>query len=105
MTIGVALMMAPLQSRICTGVGKLGIKYRGVQGGQKGESGIRLYMQSGSATHVTSQVLQPKSVNKWYRGRHTFISVHIEKDFTDDSCSRLLFFLFLHPLAARFADL
>ena len=48
MTIGVALMMAPLQSRICTGVGKLGIKYRGVQGGQKGESGIRLYKQSGS---------------------------------------------------------
>ena len=24
--------------------------------------------------HVTSQVLQPESVNKWYRGRHTFIS-------------------------------
>ena len=29
-----------------------------------------------SETHVTSQVLQPKSVNKWYRGRHTVISVH-----------------------------
>ena len=29
-----------------------------------------------SATHVTSQVLQPKTVNKRYRGQHTFISVH-----------------------------
>ena len=29
-----------------------------------------------SATHVTSQVLQPKSVKKWYRGRHTFISLY-----------------------------
>ena len=29
-----------------------------------------------SATHVTSQVLQPKLVNKRYRGRHTVISVH-----------------------------
>ena len=29
-----------------------------------------------SATHVMSQVLQPKLVNKGYRGRHTFISVH-----------------------------
>ena len=28
------------------------------------------------ATHVTSRVLQPKSVNKCYRGRHTFISLH-----------------------------
>ena len=28
------------------------------------------------ATHVMSQVLQPKSVNKWYRGRHTFISLY-----------------------------
>ena len=27
-----------------------------------------------TATYVTSQVLQPKSVNKLYRGRHTFIS-------------------------------
>ena len=30
----------------------------------------------GSATPVTSQVLQPKTVNKRYRGQHTFISVH-----------------------------
>ena len=29
-----------------------------------------------SATHVTSQVLQPEAVNKRYRGRHTFSSVH-----------------------------
>ena len=28
------------------------------------------------ATHVTSQVLQHKSVNKQYRGRHMVISVH-----------------------------
>ena len=28
------------------------------------------------ATHVTSQVLQPESVNKQYRGRHTFISLY-----------------------------
>ena len=28
------------------------------------------------ATYVTSQVFQPKSVNKLYRGRHTFISVN-----------------------------
>ena len=28
------------------------------------------------ATHVTSQVLQPKSVHKRYRGRHTFISLY-----------------------------
>ena len=34
-----------------------------------------------SATHVTSQVLQPKSVNKWYRGRHTVISVHLKRFF------------------------
>ena len=27
------------------------------------------------ATHVTSQVLQPASVNKRYRGRHPFISL------------------------------
>ena len=32
-----------------------------------------------SATHMTSQVLQPKTVNKWYRGRHTVISVHSPK--------------------------
>ena len=25
---------------------------------------------------MTSQVLQPKSVNKWYKGRHTFISLY-----------------------------
>ena len=25
---------------------------------------------------VTSQVLQPKTVNRWFGGRHTFISVH-----------------------------
>ena len=31
-----------------------------------------------SATHVTSQVLQPKTVNKRYRGQHTFISVHCD---------------------------
>ena len=30
-----------------------------------------------SATRATTQVLQPKSVNKRYRGRHMFISVHI----------------------------
>ena len=29
-----------------------------------------------SATHVKSQVLQPKLVNKCYRGRHMVISVH-----------------------------
>ena len=29
-----------------------------------------------SATHVTSQVLHPKTFNKRYRGQHTFISVH-----------------------------
>ena len=29
-----------------------------------------------SATHVTSQVLQPKTVNKRYRGSYTFSSVH-----------------------------
>ena len=29
---------------------------------------------------MTSQVLQPKSVYKWYRGRHTVISVHNEND-------------------------
>ena len=29
-----------------------------------------------SATHVTSQVLQPKTLNKRYRGQHTLISVH-----------------------------
>ena len=28
------------------------------------------------ATHVTSQVLQAKTVNKWYRGSHAVISVH-----------------------------
>ena len=28
-----------------------------------------------SAIHVTSQVLQPKLVNKWYWGRHTFTSL------------------------------
>ena len=28
------------------------------------------------ATHVTLQVLQAKTVNKWYRGSHTVISVH-----------------------------
>ena len=28
------------------------------------------------ATHVTSQVLQHKSVHKRYRGRHTFISLY-----------------------------
>ena len=33
-----------------------------------------------SATlHVTSQVLQPKSVNKRYRGHHTFISLYSQK--------------------------
>ena len=31
-----------------------------------------------SVTHVMSQVLQPKTVNKRYRGRHTFISVHMQ---------------------------
>ena len=31
------------------------------------------------ATHVTSQVLQPKSVHKHYRGRHTFISLYCDK--------------------------
>ena len=31
---------------------------------------------NGSATHVTSQVLQAKQVNKWYRGSHMVISVH-----------------------------
>ena len=30
-----------------------------------------------SATHVTSQALQPKTVNKRYRGQHTFISVPV----------------------------
>ena len=30
-----------------------------------------------SATHVTSQGLKSKSVNKWYRGPHTFNSVHL----------------------------
>ena len=30
------------------------------------------------ATHVTSQVLQPKSVHKRYRGRHTFISLYCQ---------------------------
>ena len=29
-----------------------------------------------ATTYMTSQVLQPKSVNKWYRGHHTFFSVH-----------------------------
>ena len=29
-----------------------------------------------STTPVISQVLQPKSLNKWYRGRHSFISLH-----------------------------
>ena len=32
-----------------------------------------------SATHVTSQGLKSKSVNKWYRGPHTFNSVHLAK--------------------------
>ena len=31
---------------------------------------------NGSATHVKSQVLQAKQVNKWYRGSHVVISVH-----------------------------
>ena len=54
-----------------------------------------------SATHVTSQVLQPKTESKRYRGRHTVISVHrkvlnlfIEvKELKGDSNTRSLVYL------------
>ena len=54
--------------------------FKGIQGKNNGHwlviSATPISFFYCSATRVMSQLLQPTSVNKWYRGHHTFSSVH-----------------------------